>query len=344
MSASGLLPSLRGGLPLAFLALLIVGVGFYTSQRNGDFWTSYNRNSLLMLALPYALIAMGQVHALLVGAFDISVGALVTMCVVLASTVVTEGQHWYTLLPGALAVAGLALVTGLANAVLVRIVLLPSIIATLATLSVLQGLALWQRPVPSGSIDSGVTDALTAKLGFVPYAFIGVIVLAIASDLWLHRTPGGLALRAQGFDETASRRLGLKSEWLVWRAFLLTSLLAGVAAFFWAVQQGTGAADASTGTDFTLKALGAAVLGGASLSGGRGSFVGAVLGALFLSELVNIQPLLQWQDSTVQILTGVLLLVALVVYHGAALSRRVRSLWNDVLQRGSTLAAERRQG
>ncbi len=333
-SAAGAAPrrllSFQGWLPLALLVVLIVGVGAYTDSRSSDFLGSYNLTNLLLTALPLALLAIGQVNALLVGAFDISVGALLTMCVVIESTTMAEGKAWYSLLAGALAPVGVALVVGLANASLIRIVGLPSIIATLATLSVLQGLALEQRPIPSGSIDGGVVDALESKVGFVPYAFIGVVVAAAAWDVWLHRSRGGLTLRAVGFDEAASQRLGLRAELINWRALVITSLMAAVASFFWAVQQGVGDANPTTGTSFTLQSIAAAVLGGASLAGGRGSYVGAVLGAVFLSLIVNMQPFVGWKDSTVQIVIGALLLLALVLYQGAELWARLRGVWSDV--------------
>ena len=96
------------------------------------------------------------------------------------------------------------------------------------------------------------------------------------------------------------------------------------------MQQGVGDGNPSTGTNFTLQSLAAAVLGGASLVGGRGSYVGAVLGAIFLSLVVNMQPFVGWQDSTIQIMIGALLVVALVVYQGLEIWARVRAIWSDV--------------
>jgi ribose transport system ATP-binding protein len=322
--------TLRAWVPLILLAAVIVGIGAYANSRSSDFLSEYNLNSLLLSALPLAFIAIGQVNALMVGAFDISVGALITMCVVVASFTMTEGQGSGTLFLGALALVGVAVAVGLVNATLIRVIRLPSIIATLATLSVLQGLSLEQRPVPGGSIDSGVTDALEGKVSFIPYAFIGVVAMAAIGDILLYRTAGGLTFRAVGFDEGSSRRLGIRSELIVWGALVSTSLLAAFGAFFWAVQQGVGDGNPSTGTNFTLQSLAAAVLGGASLVGGRGSYVGAVLGAIFLSLVVNMQPFVGWQDSTIQIMIGALLVLALVMYQGLEIWKRIRAIFSDV--------------
>src|SRR5205085_11565530 len=108
-------------------------------------------------------VSMGQTCALLVGGFDVSVAALMTMCVVAASYTMTPTTSTWGLIPGALALVGIGIATGIFNAILIRVFRLPSIIATLATLSILQGASLWLRGFPSGSISSNATEALTTS-------------------------------------------------------------------------------------------------------------------------------------------------------------------------------------
>jgi ribose transport system ATP-binding protein len=321
---------IRGWTPLALIVVLMVGIGVYAYEKNAAFNSDFNKNSLFISALPLAFVALAQANALLVGGFDISVGALMTLCVVVGSFTIRDGLAWYYLVPGALAVLGVGVAVGFANATLVRVMRLPSIIATLATLSILQGIALRLRPVAGGTINGEITDALSDSVSFMPYAFIGVLVLAVAGDFWLYRTTSGLTLRAVGFDEHSSRRLGAASARVQWRAFVLASLLAAVGAFFLAVLLGTGDATPGTGTSFTLQSIAAAVLGGASLAGGRASFVGAVLGALFLSLITNILPFVGWSDYWGQISIGGLTLIALVLYQGTELWTRLRGLWHDL--------------
>jgi ribose transport system ATP-binding protein len=334
-------PSLQygGWVPLALMTCLMVAISAYAAWRSPAFTSQYNLNSLLIAALPLAFIAIGQVNALLVGGFDISVGALVTLCVVTASFTMTGGFTWWVLVFGALALVGIGLAVGLLNATLVRVIGLPSIIATLATLSVLQGVALRLRPTPGGEISLNVEDALNSGVSFIPYAFIGVVLLAVAWDLWLYRTSGGLTARAVGLDESSSRRLGARSGWVHWRAYLLASLLATVGAFFVAAQVGVGDGKPSTGSSYTLQSIAAAVLGGAALAGGRGSFVGAVIGSVFLSLIVNVITLLGWNSAYEQISIGALTLLALVMYQGADLTARLRGAWRD-LRRSVTAEAQ----
>jgi len=313
-------------MPIAFLGLLIFGLGTYAAVTHDAFLTEYNLRNLLITTMPLALVALGQTNALLVGGFDISVGALVTLCVVTASFTMTAGSAWYILLPGALALLGVGLATGLLNATLVRVIGLPSIIATLGTLSILQGVSLLLRDHPEGTISTEFANAMLTSVGFMPVAFIGVVVLAVLWDLWLYRSRGGLAVRAVGLDETSARRLGGNAGRVVFTAFVVCSLMAAVAGFFSASLIQTGSPIIG---GYALQSIVAAVLGGASLAGGRGSFVGAVLAALFLSLILNVLPLLQQPTEYGQIAIGALTLLALIVYQGPELWGRLRGFLAD---------------
>jgi ribose transport system ATP-binding protein len=337
-----------GWLPLALMVLLMLGVGGYAAGRNSAFYSDFNLSTLLgpSGALPLALVAMAQANALMVGGFDISVGALMTLVVCVGSYILTTGSAWWVLMFASMALVGIGVVVGLINAFLIRKLGVPSIIATLATLSVTLGIALRLRPTPGGEIDFEWTDTLSSSWSWMPIGFIAVVVLAVLWDLWLYRSPGGLTARAVGLDETSSRQLGAPSERINWQAFVLSSVLASLAGLFLAASVGIGDAKPGPSADFALKSIAAAVLGGAALSGGRGSFVGAVFGAVFLSLIVNILPLenilpaflREWSDALPQIIIGSLTLLALVVYQGPDLIARARTAWADVRARRERVA------
>jgi ribose transport system ATP-binding protein len=311
-----------GVLPLVLLAVLIVAVGAYATVRQDAFLTSFNINNLLLLAMPLALVSLGQTCALLVGGFDVSVAALMTFCVVVASYTMAFDTFGWGLLPGALAVVGVGLATGIFNAVLICVLKLPSIIATLATFSILEGASLLLRDHPEGPISQDLISGLTKSVDFVPIAFIVVVVLAVLGDVWLYRTRTGLALRAVGLDETSSRRLGIATGRTVFLAFVVCSLMASLAGFYLAAQVQIGSPLIGS---FGLESIACAVLGGASLAGGRGSFVGALLAALFLSLIDNVLPLFQQPTEYAQITIGVLILVALLLYQSPELLARFRT-------------------
>jgi ribose transport system ATP-binding protein len=312
----------RGVLPLVLMTTLILAVGAYTALRQDAFLGQYNLRNLLLATMPLALVSLGQTCALLVGGFDVSVAAVMTMCVVTASYTMTPTTSTWGLVPGALALVGVGVATGLFNATLIRILRVPSIIATIATLSILQGASLWLRSFASGPISTNAIDALTTSWSFVPLAFIGVVVLALAGDAWLYRSRPGMAVRAVGLDETSSRRLGIRTDVVIILAFVVCSVLASIAGFYLAAEVGTGSPIIG---NQALESIAAAVLGGASLAGGRGSFVGTLLAALFLTEIDNVLPLFHQPTEYSEITIGVLILAALVLYQGPELVARARS-------------------
>ena len=313
----------RGALPLVLMSVLIVVVGSYATVRQDAFLTSFNLNNLLLLAMPLALVSLGQTCALLVGGFDVSVAALMTFCVVVASYTMTFDTSGWALLPGALALIAVGVATGIFNAVLICVLKLPSIIATLGTLSILTGASLLLRDHPEGPISSDAVSGLTKSVSFVPIAFIAVVVLAVAGDVWLYRTRTGLATRAVGLDETSSRRLGMATGRIVFLAFVACSLMASLAGLYLAARVQIGSPILDLG--FSLESIACAVLGGAALSGGRGSFVGALLAALFLSLIDNVLPLFHQPTEYSQMTIGVLILLALVLYSAPELLARFRT-------------------
>ena len=299
-------------MPVALQLLLIVVVATYTTSRFPGFLSASNLRSILVLAIPLALVAMAQTHALLVGYLDLSVGAMISLGVVLASFLITAGATTTQVLMGVGAVLLCGLAVGLVNAGLVRGVKIPSIIATLAMLSILDGISLSLRGTPGGTIDRDFTGFLLTSVGPVPVALVLVVVGAIALDLWLHGTGSGLQLRATGFDDRSAKRSGVRTNWVRVRALVLSAVLATVASFF--VMARTGIGNAQIGASYTLNSITAAVLGGAALTGGRATFVGAVVASGLLALIISALPFLGLSTEHGLMIIGVLVLVGIALF------------------------------
>ena len=312
----------RGWLPLVLMTALIVALGAYADRHSSAFLSKENLNSLLLASMPLIIVSLGQAVALLVGGFDISVAALMTLCVVIASFTLTPTTTGLAIVPGALALIGVGIATGLFNALLIRVLRLPSIVATLGTLSILEGASLLLRSYPQGAINTNVTNALTKGVGWIPIAFIGVVVVAALADLWLYRSKPGLALRAVGLDETSSRRLGMSTGRTIILAFVVCSVLASIAGFYLAAEVQVGSPIIG---NQALESIAAAVLGGASLAGGKGSFFGTLLAAFFLTEIDNVLPFFQQPTEYAEMAIGVLILLALLLYQSPELIARFRA-------------------
>jgi len=327
----------RAWTSVALQIILILLIGNYTASRSPAFLSDFNLESLLLAAIPLALVTMAQMNALVAGYLDISVGSIMTMGVIIASFIITQDASPNAILLGSLAILAMGVFVGLFNATLVRWVKLPSIIATLATLSILDGIALSLRPIAAGLISFDFLDAITTSVGFVPIAFFIMFIAASIWDVLLYATPAGLTIRAIGYDAQAARRIGARTTLHRVGAFVLSGFMAAVASFFLAAQVGIG--DPRVGSGYALSSLAAAVLGGSSLMGGRGSFIGAIVSALFLTLIINILPLLGMSNVVGLIAVGVLLLLGLAFYQINDLKELIKLNYKRVqrLVRGSRL-------
>jgi len=301
-------------MPLAAILALMTIIGGYTFTQSSRFLSVLNFHHLFRQTIPLALVGMAQLNVLLVGGFDISVGSLMSITVVLASFLIVGANPPLILFGGAMICLVAGLSVGFGNGMLVRGLRITPVIATIATLSILQGIALYLRPRPAGPVSREFLSILTMHYGLLPWAFLLVVGGAVFADLWLYRSAGGLATRAVGFREEAARRVGIHSRRVHIRAYLLSGLVTAIAGLFLASEVGIGMPTA--GTDYTLKSIAVAVLGGASLFGGRGSFIGCFLGALFLSLSINIIPFLGITSAFAIIMTGVVTLLAILLYSG----------------------------
>ena len=309
-------------MPVALQVLLVAGLLWYTNVRFPGFINAYNTEQILILALPLIVAAIAQTHALLVGYLDLSVGGMIGLGVVIASFLIGTDASTPQILfgIGVILLCGVAL--GLINAGLIRGLKIPSIIATLATLSILDGISLTMRPTAQGVINEGLVSVLTATIGPIPIAFIVILVGAGLSDLWLHASGSGLALRAVGFDERSAKRGGVGTNWLRVRALVLSAVLAAVAAFFVMARSPVG--NATIGSTFALNSITAAVLGGASLAGGRTTFLGSAVAALLLAIIITVLPFLGLAPDDGPLIIGVLLLLGIILFQAGDLKELVK--------------------
>ena len=297
--------------PPVVLTALIILLAAFTASRSSAFLTSFNLGSLLILALPLAIVAMGQQAVLFAGAIDASVGSVVSLSVVVASfTMTSPGLLRPT--GGLLVVLLVGLGVGIANSFVVQVLGVSPLIATIGMLGVVSGIAIILRPAPGGVFSSTVTELLSRSVGFVPIAFIVVLAVTILAEIWIRRTTSGLIWRATGLNETSVRRTGVRVTRVKVFAFIVVALSAAVAGVFLASQVTVGSN--AVGVDYVLTSFTACFLGGASLHGGRGSFVGTFLGALLLSVIINATPLLGYPQWPSQVAVGALTILAVSVY------------------------------
>ena len=299
-------------MPVALQILLVAALLWYTNSRFPGFVNATNVSQILILALPLIIAAMAQTHALLVGYLDLSVGGMIGLGVVTASFLIgAEASVFQTLIGiGVIILCGVVL--GLVNAGLIRGLKIPSIIATLATLSILDGISLTLRPTAQGVISPDLVSMLTTSIGPIPVAFVVVVAAAALADVWLHASGSGLQLRAVGFDERSAKRGGVSTNWLRVRALVLSAVLAAVASFFVMARSPIG--NPQIGSSFALNSITAAVLGGAALAGGRATFIGSTVAAILLALIITVLPYLGLSPDDGPMIIGFLVLIGIVLF------------------------------
>jgi ribose transport system ATP-binding protein len=297
------------------LAAVIVLLALYVAGQNANYLSAFNISNILLLATALGFIAIGQTIALLMGGIDLSVGPLAGFLVVIASFFVNDGQPAAMIALGFALMAGAALVVGTINGCLIRFANFTPIAATLAMFIGLQGMSFVLRDGPDGYINFTVMDWLTWKVGPIPVAFLVLVLVALAAEWVLRARRAGWQLRAVGSHEESARRIGVRLDRVFVSGYVAASLFTALGAVMLMAQIGVG--DPAQGVGYTLASITAVVLGGTSLRGGRGTFLGAVLGAVLLTEVLNAVSFLGLSQTWQYAFQGALILVAALIYSTA---------------------------
>jgi rhamnose transport system permease protein len=284
--------------------LLLAAVGAVAPA----FFGAGNLRDMALNNAPVLLVAVGMTLVILVGEIDISVGSQFAVCSVAAGWMAKEGVPVVALLPSVLLLGALM---GALNGALVGYLRLPSIIVTLAMLVawrdalrwVTQGE--WVQNLPANFQWFGLGQTLAQWL------IVGGALGVLAALSWVLRNLGaGRAVYAVGSDAEAARLAGIEPRRVVFGVFVLMGALTGLAALLNAVRFSTVPSNAGIGLE--LKAVAAVVVGGAAITGGRGTLVGTLIGAALLGTIgtaltfVGINPF--WEKA----IQGAIILVALV--------------------------------
>lgn len=269
-------------MPGAVLLVVTILLGILAAAQNDFYLTSRNFGLVLPLVAILACFALAQQIVMMVGGIDLSVGPLAGFLVVLGSFVLSEYRSPIGIALGIFIVVLAAAFVGTINWFLATIVRITPMIATLITYTALQGFAYLLRPLPAGTIDPNFTAFVTSSWGFLPVMLVIALLLALVLEFVLRKSLFGVRLRAVGSNPVTAKKVGVKSNWIILCAYVGCSVLVVPAALLLMAQAGTG--NASIGDSYTLASIGAVVLGGASIFGGRGSFIGAILGAVLVIQ------------------------------------------------------------
>jgi rhamnose transport system permease protein len=294
------------------LVVVLLVMGVLVALQAPQVLSIANLTDVTVLASIIAIAAVGEAMVVITRNVDLSVEAIIGLVAFVVADVLSD-----RLLPTPAAMAfgiGLGLVLGMINGVIVVGFRVPSIVATLGTLSIYRGidfLLAGGKQVTLTDLPPGYTDGARSTLLGIPVFVLIAIVVVIISATILRQTTFGRSVYAVGSNPEAARILGIRAGLVTFTVFALCGLLAGIAGVMWGILFGTINATAATGV--TLQVVASVVVGGVNIFGGSGTVVGAALGALFLGFISNALILLRLSQFWLQALYGLVIIVAVTL-------------------------------
>jgi ribose transport system permease protein len=290
-----------------FVPLILVALGVALSVASPFFFTHRNLVNILIQAAILGIAAAGATFVILAGDLDLSIGSNIALSGVVAAYGMTTLSHSVTV--GVLLGLGTGLAIGAVNGFLATVMRVPSFIATLGTLVIASGAALW---VTNGATISGLPDAFGAVatdqfLGLQYLVWIMFAAFAVGYVI-LHRSTLGIRIFAVGGSKEAARLSGMSVGWVRVLCFLVSGLSGGLAGILLAAQVQSG--QPTVGTTLTLYATAAVVLGGTSIFGGQGSIIRTFFGVLLIATVQNGLDILGASYAAQQVAVGVVFVLA----------------------------------
>ena len=273
------------------------------------FLTIDNLLNVALQSATYILVATGMTFVVVTGGIDLSVGSIAALAGVVMALAMKAGVN-----PGISVFLGLivGIVCGLLNGLLVAKANLPPFIVTLATMSVIRGLALiLTGGIPIYGFPAAFRWLGTGRVGVIPVAALISLLIAALGGLIFKKTKIGHYATAIGDNEEATRLCGINVSKYKALVYVISGLTAAMAAVIITGRLNT--AEPLAGYMIEMDAVAAVVMGGTSLAGGKGSILGTTLGALLMGVMRNGLNLMSVQSNYQQLAMGAIILIAVLL-------------------------------
>jgi len=266
----------------------VVVVAFFFAIWIPQFRQPSNLLNVLDQSVEIAIVSVGMTMVILTEGIDLSVGSLAALAPFLGAWLITQHASgpFHSAVIGVLFCLAVGALVGLINGVAITRAYLPAFIATLGTMSIVRGLAyIVSHGTGITELPRGYTFLGHTLPGQVTVGVVLMLVLYAVSHLWLSRSATGRAIYAIGGNETAAHLSGLRVNRIKLGVYILCGVLAALSGLAETAMVGASVPDA--GIDLELNSIAAVVIGGTSLSGGRGNLVGTLAGALLMRLIRN---------------------------------------------------------
>ena len=294
---------------IIYIGFACIFVVFAVTLRNQGFLNPNNLLNIVRQSAVIAVMAVAMTFVLAAGEIDLSVGALAGFSSVVAAMIIRVGGT------SAGVAAGLAtgLAVGLFNGLVTTRIGIPSFLTTLAMMGIATGISMWVSGTAAIPI---LDDAYSfifggGNLGPVPVLLLWTLAFGVVGHLALRKTTFGRRVLATGGNETAARYSGIDTKSIKLRVLMISSVTAAIAGMLYAGRMESGRYQFGQGDE--LSVIAAAVLGGNTLSGGVGTVIGAIVGALMIGLINNGLILMGLEYSQQLIARGAIIILAVAL-------------------------------
>ncbi|MFA5467429.1 MAG: ABC transporter permease [Sphaerochaetaceae bacterium] len=292
------------------ILILFIGLFLISFLSLPKFRTTGNIMNILRQASFISIIALGEFFVVLIANMDMSITSIIGMTsIYFAGMVANSGVpvFWAMLI-----VLLMSIVVGIINGVLTVYGKMPSFIGTLTVMNIIKGIYfIYSRGLPISGLPESFNFLGAGYIGFVPFPVILLIVVAVVLHIFAQHTELGRSFYAVGGNIEAAKLSGINIKFISIFAFVLCAVLSSIGALGLTSRSLSG--NVSIGENLLFDVMTIVVLGGTSLTGGRGKVFGVVIGALFLQVISNIMILMSVNTYWQWVVKGIILIVVVVI-------------------------------
>lgn len=292
-----------------YAGFVVVFVVFAIVLGNQGFMSSTNLLNILRQASIVAVMAVGMTFVIAAAEIDLSVGSVAGLASITAAIAIS---HLGTI-PGVIAGLAIGAVVGSINGALVAYGRIPSFLVTLAMMGIAAGIAQWvTHSAPQPILDSTFNTVFgSGNIGALPGLVIWMALAVAIGAVVLRKARFGRQVLATGANRVAAEYSGVKTARITFRVMLVASMAAALAGMLYAGRLHSGRFQWGAGDE--MNAIAAVILGGTALSGGRGSVIGTLFGALLMALINNGLILAGLDSSQQQVVRGVIIVLAVAL-------------------------------
>lgn len=301
-------------LPLILVYAVMIVLAIVANIINPGFLSGDNVYSILKQVAFLGLACIGQTLVILTGGIDLSLRYMILLSNVLAAQMINgqEANTW----PTFLFIMGVCVVVGLVNGAGVYFLKIPAMIMTLATGTVLYGITmLYCKGAPGGHASDSLIGFVNQKFfGFLNGGAIVWIIMAVLVILILGYTTFGRSVYAIGTNRESARYSGINVPLTYFAVYIIAAVMAGITGFLFLGYTKSGYL--STASSYNMDSIAAVVVGGTSILGGSGGYVGTIAGVGIMMIIESLMTVLHMAESGKEIVQGLLIIVMLVLVYG----------------------------